>query len=179
MVENLAERRIIARHEAGHAVIHFTCKLLPPLYQVSILPRNQSLGSNLLLPDEDAHIQSKELLMEQLCMLMGGRAAESLCFDTITNGAAGDMSVAREITTSMVCEWGMGIEMYYEPKQPAAEAEINRILKDVLARAVELLKQRSAGVERIEQSLLERETLTGEEVRRLLEPQMPPAPAMA
>jgi len=179
MVENLVERRIIARHEAGHAVIHFTCKLLPPLYQVSILPRNQSLGSNLLLPNEDAHIQSEELLMEQLCMLMGGRAAESLCFDTITNGAAGDMSVAREITTSMVCEWGMGTEMYYEPKQPAAEAEINRILKDVSARAVELLKQRSAGVERIEQALLERETLTGEEVRRLLEPQMPPAPAMA
>ena len=171
MVENLDERRIIARHEAGHAVIHFTCKRLPPLYQVSILPRNQSLGSNMLLPKEDAHIQSKELLMEQLCMLMGGRAAESLCFDTITNGAAGDMSVARDITTAMVCEWGMGTEMYYEPKQPAAEAEINRILKEMLAKAVELLEQRSDGVERIERALLERETLTGEEVRRLLEPQ--------
>jgi cell division protease FtsH len=173
MVENLAERRIIARHEAGHAVIHFTCKRLPPLYQVSILPRNQSLGSNMLLPNEDAHIQSKELLMEQLCMLMGGRAAESLCFDTITNGAAGDMSVARDITNAMVCEWGMGTEMYYEPKQPAAEAEINRILKEVLARAVELLKERSSGVEKIEQALLEREMLTGEEVRLLLEPQSP------
>jgi cell division protease FtsH len=169
MVENLEERRIIARHEAGHAVIHFTCKRLPPLYQVSILPRNQSLGSNMLLPDEDAHIQSKELLMEQLCMLMGGRAAENLCFDTITNGAAGDMSVARDITNAMVCEWGMGTEMYYEPKQPAAEAEINRILKEVLAKAGDLLKQHGAGVERIEQALLERETLTGEEVRRLLE----------
>jgi cell division protease FtsH len=178
MVENLEERRIIARHEAGHAVVHFTCKLLPPLYQVSILPRNQSLGSNMLLPKEDAHIQSKELLMEQLCMLMGGRAAESLCFDTITNGAAGDMSVARDITNAMVCEWGMGAEMYYEPKQPAAEAEINRILKEALAKAVDRLKQRSAGVEKIEQALLQRETLTGEEVRLLLEPQTPPALAM-
>jgi cell division protease FtsH len=56
MVENLEERRIIARHEAGHAVVHFTCKRLPPLYQVSILPRNESLGSNMLLPKEDAHI---------------------------------------------------------------------------------------------------------------------------
>ena len=102
-------------------------------------------------------------------MLMGGRAAESLRFDTITNGAAGDMSVAREITTSMVCEWGMGAEMYYEPKQPAAEAEINRILKAALAKAAELLKQHSIGVEKIELALLERETLTGEEVRRLLE----------
>ena len=171
MVENLDERRIIARHEAGHAVVHFTCRRLPPLYQVSILPRNQSLGSNMLLPKEDAHIQSKELLLEQLCMLMGGRAAESLCFDTITNGAAGDMSVAREITTAMVCEWGMGTEMYYKPKQPAAETEINRILKEMLAKAVELLRQRSGGVESIEQALLERETLTGEEVRLLLEPQ--------
>jgi len=169
MVENLEERRIIARHEAGHAVVHFTCKLLPPLYQVSILPRNQSLGSNMLLPKEDAHIQSKDLLLEQLCMLMGGRAAENLCFDTITNGAAGDMSVARDITSAMVCEWGMGTEMYYEPKQPAAEAEINRILKEMLAKAAGLLKQRSAGVEKIEQALLERETLTGEEVRRLLQ----------
>jgi len=179
MVENLAERRIIARHEAGHAVVHFTCKWLPPLYQVSILPRNQSLGSNMLLPKEDAHIQSKELLMEQLCMLMGGRAAESLCFDTITNGAAGDMSAARDITNAMVCEWGMGTEMYYEPKQPAAEAEINRILKEVLAGAVKLLQQRSAGVDRIELALLERETLTGAEVRLLLETQVPPGPAMA
>jgi len=170
MVDNLDERRIIARHEAGHAVVHFTCKRLPPLYQVSILPRNQSLGSNMLLPKEDAHIQSKELLLEQLCMLMGGRAAESLCFDTITNGAAGDMSVARDITSAMVCEWGMGTEMYYEPKQPAAEAEINRIIKDALAKAVGLLIQRSAGVASIEQALLEQETLTGEEVRRLLEP---------
>ena len=65
---------------------------------------------------------------------------------------------------------GMGTEMYYEPKQPAAEAEINRILKEVLAKASDLLTRRSAGVERIEQALLERETLTGEEVRRLLEP---------
>jgi len=170
MVENLEERRIIARHEAGHAVVHFTCQRLPPLYQVSILPRNQSLGSNILLPREDAHIQSKELLLEQLCMLMGGRAAENLCFDTITNGAAGDMSVARDITTAMVCEWGMGTEMHYEPKQPAAEAEINRILKAVLAQAGDILKQRSIGVEKIERALLERETLTGEEVRRLLEP---------
>jgi ATP-dependent Zn protease len=78
----------------------------------------------------------------------------------------------------MVCEWGMGTEMYYEPKQPAAEAEINRMLKDVLARAVALLEQRSPGVEKIEQALLERETLTGEEVRRLLEPQVPLAPAI-
>jgi len=178
MVENLEERRLIARHEAGHAVVHFTCKRLPPLYQVSILPRNQSLGSNMLLPKEDAHIQSKELLMEQLCMLMGGRAAENLCFDTITNGAAGDMSVARDITNAMVCQWGMGTEMYYEPKQPAAEAEINRILKEALAKAVDLLTQRSAGVEKIEQALLQRETLTGEEVRWLLEPQTPPAPAI-
>ena len=124
----------------------------------------------MLLPKEDAHIQSKELLLEQLCMLMGGRAAENLCFDTITNGAAGDMSVARDITTAMVCEWGMGTELYYEPKQPAAEAEINRILKAVLAQAGDILKQHSIGVEKIERALLERETLTGEEVRQLLEP---------
>jgi ATP-dependent Zn protease len=63
--------------------------------------------------------------------------------------------------------------MYYEPKQPAAEAEINRILKDVLAKAVGLLKERSAGVASIEQALLEQETLTGEEVRLLLEPKAP------
>ena len=63
----------------------------------------------------------------------------------------------------------MGTEMYYEPKQPAAEAEINRILKEMLFKAVDLLKQWSAGLERIEQALLEQETLTGEEIRRLLE----------
>ena len=122
----------------------------------------------MLLPKEDAHIQSKAFLMEQLCMLMGGRAAESLCFNTTTNGAAGDMSVARDILKSMVCEWGMGTEMYYEPQKPAAEAEINRIMKEVLAQAVALLKQHQEGVERIEKALLERDTLSGGEIMQLL-----------
>jgi len=63
--DNKEERRFIACHEAAPAVVYCTCKRLPPLYQVSILPRNQSLGSNMLLPKEEAHIQSKELLLEQ------------------------------------------------------------------------------------------------------------------
>src|SRR5262249_17850429 len=87
MAMNGKEREMVAYHEAGHTIIHLQTSLLPPLYKVSIVPRGQALGVTALLPDEDQHLQSKAFLLEELLVLMGGRAAEKTFYGSTTNGA--------------------------------------------------------------------------------------------
>ena len=130
MVLKKSEREMVAYHEAGHTIIHLQTSLLPPLYKVSIVPRGQALGVTTLLPDEDQNLQSKKFLLEELFVLMGGRAAEKTFYGSTTNGAAGDLDVARKIARKMIHEWGMGERLYYEPEQRDAEVEINRLLEN-------------------------------------------------
>src|SRR5438034_62507 len=129
MVLKQKEREMVAYHEAGHTIVHLQTSLLPPLYKVSIVPRGNALGVTTLLPDEDQNLQSKKFLLEELLVLMGGRAAEKTFYDSTTNGAAGDLDVARKIARKMIHEWGMGEKLYYEPEKREAEEEINRLLK--------------------------------------------------
>ena len=105
MVLKQREREMVAYHEAGHTMIHLQTSLLPPLYKVSIVPRAQALGVTTLLPDEDQHLQSKSFLLEELLVLMGGRAAEKTFYGSTTNGAAGDLDMARQIARKMIHEW--------------------------------------------------------------------------
>src|SRR5206468_6115391 len=76
MIVKDKERAMVAYHEAGHTIVHLQTSLLPPLYKVSIVPRGAALGVTTLLPDEDQNLQSKKFLLEELLVLMGGRAAE-------------------------------------------------------------------------------------------------------
>ncbi|HYG24909.1 MAG TPA: AAA family ATPase, partial [Verrucomicrobiae bacterium] len=126
MVLKQSEREMVAYHEAGHTIIHLNTSLLPPLYKVSIVPRGQALGVTTLLPDEDQNLQSKHFLLEELLVLMGGRAAEKTFFGSTTNGAAGDLDMSRRIARNMIHNWGMGERLYYEPEKQDAEIEINR-----------------------------------------------------
>src|SRR5437764_3412373 len=128
MVLKQKEREMVAYHEAGHTIIHLQTSLLPPLYKVSIVQRGNALGATTLLPDEDQNLQSKAFLLEELLVLMGGRAAEKTFYESTTNGAAGDLDTARKIARKMIHEWGMGEKLYYEPEQRDAEIEINRLL---------------------------------------------------
>src|SRR5258705_1764257 len=129
MVLTKKEREMLAYHEAGHKMIHWRTSLLPPLYKVSIVPRGRALGVTTFLPDEDQNLQSKKFLLEELLVLMGGRAAEKTFYDSTTNGAAGDLDMARKIARRMIHDWGMGEKLYYEPEQQNAEAEINHLLE--------------------------------------------------
>jgi cell division protease FtsH len=99
---------------------------------------------------------------------MGGRAAEKTFYDSTTNGAAGDLDVARKIARKMIHEWGMGERLYYEPEQQEAEIEINRLLETADRQAHELIQARKASTEKLAQALLVRETLTRDEVQELL-----------
>jgi cell division protease FtsH len=168
MVLQLKEREMVAYHEAGHTIIHLQTSLMPPLYKVSIVPRGQSLGATTLLPDEDQNLQSKMFLLEELLVLMGGRAAEKTFYGSTTNGASGDLDMARKIAHKMIHEWGMGEKLYYEPEQRDAEAEINRLLENADRQALEIIQARKENTEKLAKALLARETLTRAAVMELL-----------
>jgi len=169
MVLKKTEREMVAYHEAGHTIIHLQTSLLPPLYKVSIVPRGQALGVTTLLPDEDQNLQSKKFLLEELFVLMGGRAAEKTFYGSTTNGAAGDLDVARKIARKMIHDWGMGERLYYEPEQRDAEVEINRLLEKADQDAHAMIQAQRENTEKLAKALLERETLTRDEVLELLD----------
>jgi cell division protease FtsH len=171
MVLKDKEREMVAYHEAGHTIIHLRTTTLPPLYKVSIVPRGGALGVTTLLPDEDQNLQSKAFLLEELLVLMGGRAAEKTFYGSTTNGASGDLDSARKIARKMIHEWGMGERLYYEPEQKDAEIEINRLLEQADEDAHRIILEEKENTARLARALLERETLTREEVIELLEEQ--------
>lgn len=161
------ERQTIAYHEAGHAVVGLQCPQLPPIHRVSIIPRGQSLGSVTTLPREDQNIHSKQFLLQQLAMLMGGRASEEHFLGDITNGANGDLDSAKNIARRMIHDWGMGQKLYYEPNKQDAEREINELLTDAMRKAREVIDEKHALVECIAQRLLVDDMLTREQVLEL------------
>jgi cell division protease FtsH len=101
---------------------------------------------------------------------MGGRAAERTFYGATTNGASGDLEMARKIARKMIHEWGMGEKLYYEPDQRDAEAEINRLLETADREAHELIQAQKENTEKLAKVLLDRETLTKDEVLQLLTP---------
>ena len=129
----------------------------------------QALGVTTLLPDEDQNLQSKKFLLEELLVLMGGRAAEKTFYDWTTNGAAGDLDMARKVARKMIHEWGMGAKLYYEQEQRQAEEEINRLLEEADRQAYEIITAQRANTEKLARALLEHETLTCAEVLALLD----------
>ena len=169
MVLKDKEREMVAYHEAGHTILHLQTKYMPPLYKVSIVPRGQAFGVTTLLPDEDQNLQSKKFLLEELLVLMGGRAAEKTFYDWTTNGAAGDLDMARKVARKMIHEWGMGEKLYYEQEQRQAEEEINRLLEEADRKAYEIITAQRADTEKLARALLEYETLSRDEVMALLE----------
>ena len=164
MILNNTEREMVAYHEAGHALINLQKKLLPPLYRVSIVPRGQALGVTTFLPTEDQNLQSRNFLLEQLVVLMGGRAAEKVFYGNTSSGAAGDLDIARKIAFKMVYEWGMGEKLYYQPEQRDAELEINRLLEAADQQALAIIQAQKKNTQLLAEALLARETLTRQEV---------------
>jgi cell division protease FtsH len=167
MVLRPDERRVVAYHEAGHAVVHLQMSQLPELHKVSIIPRGQALGTTTTMPREDQNIHSRKFLVEQLAVLMGGRAAENIFLGDMTNGANGDLDSAKNIARKMIHDWGMGKKLYYEPTRDDAEREINSLLADAMNSAHEIIHKFSKETELLAEKLLVEETLTREEVLRL------------
>jgi len=191
MVISEEEKKNTAYHEAGHTLV---AKLIPgtdPVHKVSIIPRGRALGVTMQLPIEDKHSYSKESLLNRIAVLMGGRAAEEIVFNTMTTGAGNDIERATEIARKMVCEWGMsdklgpvsfgkkdeqiflGREMatqknYSEATAVEIDVEIRRIVDENYARVMHLLKNKIDVLHKLSLELIVKENLSGEEVDRII-----------
>ncbi len=180
------EKELTAYHEAGHAIIAKSVVGADPLHKVTIIPRGMALGMTQQLPLEDRHTASRTYLVDRLAILMGGRAAEKIIFNDVTNGAGQDIKVASEIARKMVAQWGMSIlgpihmdssdEMVFlgrelshqrsvsEQTARRVDEEISKLVMEAYEMAIRLMTERRAALVGVAKALLERETLDGPEV---------------
>jgi cell division protease FtsH len=173
------ERRILAYHEGGHALLSHLMGDVQPLQKVTIVSRGQALGYTLHLPTEDRYMQTKEELVDMMKIALGGRAAEEVVFGRVTNGAANDLEKVTTIARSMVFEWGMSETVasrtmradnyaLSEETKRLRDQEQARLTDDAYAEAVRLVTKHRTGLDRIANALLEKETLDREELDQLL-----------
>jgi len=191
MVLSEKERRQIAYHEAGHAILSLLLPNADPIHKVTIIPRGQALGVTQQLPKDDRYIYSKEYLIDQITVLMGGRVAEKLIFNTLSTGAANDIDTATHIARKMVGEWGMskrlgpvafgkqeeeiflGRELglkrgISEKTSEIIDEEVKSIVEKAEKRAEEILKENIETLHNLAKALLEKEVLDAEEVKRIV-----------
>jgi len=192
-VMNKQERRIVAYHELGHALVALSVPNADPVQKVSIIPRGiAALGYTLQRPTEDRYLMTKSELIDKLTTLLGGRVAEELAFDEVSTGAQNDLVKATDIARSMVKEFGMSESMglvafernrqslYLQvPQFPASQeysentsreidAEIKKIVDEAHTRARNILTKKKKILDKVAQILLEKEVIGGEELKQLV-----------
>jgi cell division protease FtsH len=167
------EKRVVAYHEAGHALIGRILKN-SPVEKISIVPRGQAMGYVLNSTNEDKYLHTKDELQNKICTLLGGRAAEEIIFGEITTGAKDDLDKANEIAQQMVCELGMselGNRVYKYDRSgetmPLVEREIKKIIDLSYKKTRDIIKENSGLLERIASELFRKETLTGKELEMI------------
>jgi len=186
------EREIIAYHEAGHAVIAAVLEHADPIHKVTIVPRGQAMGVTQQLPEKEKYIYPEEYMLDRLAVMMGGRAAENLKFDTATSGAENDLKQATQLVRRMVLDWGMserfgrmalgsqsqqvflGEEIghhrnYSETTAREVDEEIKKILDTAYKRAARTLQNQRSALTAVAEALLQQEELAGEEVYKFLQ----------
>src|SRR5690554_1629281 len=195
------EKKLTAYHEAGHAIIALKVAGIDPIHKATIIPRGRALGMVMTLPESDSYSFSREKALARLTMLFGGREAEIIKFgpEKVTSGASGDIQMATSLARSMVMEWGMSEELgrvrYRSNDQEVflghsvtqsqhmsdetariIDQEVRKLIEDGEASAKEILTKYHDQWEAIAQALLEYETLTGDELRVLMEGHQPVRP---
>jgi cell division protease FtsH len=185
------EQRITAYHEMGHALVGHFLDNTNPIHKITIVSRGQALGLTISLPTEDRYMQTKQALLEEIAMTLGGRAAEELVFNEVTTGAANDLEKVTHTAKQMVMRFGMseklgprvlgrnadlpflGRDMGHEPdysEEVAREIddEVRRIIEDGHELALKVLRERMDDLHRISQILIERETIDKDQFERLV-----------
>jgi cell division protease FtsH len=190
MVQTEEDLEKTAYHEAGHAICAAILPENDPVHKVTIIPTSMALGVTMTLPKTDRYKMEKREAEARIVMMLGGRNAEALVFDDVTSGAADDLRQATDLARRMVSEWGMsdrigpmsltdpgpvflGEDLMQSKKfsdETAAllDEETKRILQEQEARCAELLTQNRKALDLIARALLEHETISGEEVNRLI-----------
>jgi cell division protease FtsH len=176
------ERRTIAYHEAGHAVVMHATPHSDPVYKITIIPRGQSGGFTMALPAHDSLLMFRNQIIARITGLMGGRVAEEVFCHDITSGASNDLQVATQLAEDMVMRLGMsvsGLRVFHRPEGfavpqtgqktfEALDKAINEILDDCYQEAKRIISEKCDAVERVTQALLQQETLTREEFIALI-----------
>ena len=182
------EKKSIAYHEAGHATISWMLRWANPLVKVTIVPRGMALGAAWYLPEE-RQLTNEAHILDELCSLLGGRAAEQLFLDQTSTGALNDLERATKQAYSMVAYYGMSdqlkdirfydstgrydygfVKPYSEQTAKVIDEETKRIIAEQMARAKQILTEQAEGHHQIAQLLMEREVITSEDVERILGP---------
>jgi cell division protease FtsH len=196
------EKRVIAYHEGGHALVGHALPDADPIHKISIIARGRALGWTLALPTEDKYLTTRSALRDQLAMLMGGRTAEELIFLDPTTGAQNDIERATQIARAMVTEYGMSDEIgpqqlghksgevflgrelghqanYSEEVAAHIDAEVRRLLDEAHAEARDVLITYRSTLDRLADALVAKETLDTPEVMEILAdvPKRPQRPA--
>lgn len=185
------EKRTIAYHECGHALVGHLLHHANPVHKISIIARGMALGYTLQMPEEDRYLKTRNEILDELAVFMGGRVAEEIFCDDITTGASNDLERSTKMAREMVTRYGfseaLGTQVYgqanhqvflgrdYADHQDYSEAtaeridtEVNRIMQEAHDRAYNILIERKDQVEQMVRVVLERETVEGEEVKALL-----------
>jgi cell division protease FtsH len=192
MVLSDEEKRLTAYHEAGHTLVGLKVPSADPVHKVSIIPRGMALGVTQQLPEGDRHSYTKQHLLSQIAILMGGRLAEEIYLgaEQVTTGASNDIERATELARAMVCEYGMsdlgpstfgkkeeqiflGREIsqhrdYSEDTAIKIDQEVKKIIAGQYEAARKIIKDNGEAMERLAEALLEHETLDGVQIRRVV-----------
>jgi cell division protease FtsH len=180
------EKRVVAYHEAGHALCGELLPSVDRVHRISIVPRGKALGYTLNLPEEDRYLKTREELIDFMTMLLGGRAAEQLVFGSITTGAADDLKRVSEITRSMVAEYAMGTGSTALPglADGAAEGtrrvhdqEVAELADEALRAAIKLLDTHRPQLDALAGRLLTNEVLERKDIAEVMGDTPPAAPS--
>jgi cell division protease FtsH len=191
MIISDEEKRTTAFHEAGHTLV---AKLTPnadPIHKVTIIPRGMALGLTQQLPIDDKHTYTKDYLLDNICVLMGGRIAEEIALNTQTTGASNDIEKASDIARKMVCEYGMSEKLgplsfgkkeeeiflgreiaqhrdYSEETARKIDEEVNNLVSENYQKTHRLIKDNLDTLSNLANALLERETLDSHEIEEIM-----------
>ncbi len=179
------DRKMTAYHEAGHALVSWSMPHTDPVHRISIVSRGVSLGHTMLEPTEHIH-QTKTYLLEQIAVMLGGRAAEGLIFKEMTTGAADDIAKATQVARTMVVEFGMSElgpvnldgdkKLIYEQSTISPDmaskidAEVKRIIDTAFKNATAVLSKAKPRLDKLAEELLKKETLESEEFEAIVNP---------
>jgi cell division protease FtsH len=185
------EKEIVAYHESGHAIVGAMLAHADPVHKVTIIPRGMALGITMSLPTEDRYLMSKAEMVDQITMALGGRVAEELQFNEVTNGASNDFEKATQIARKMVTQYGMSKSLgpiqygrgqqqvflgrdfgedrnYSESIAGKIDGEVREIIDVCYTTARDILHANWNKVQRMVGVLLEKETIEADEVRAIL-----------
>jgi cell division protease FtsH len=193
MVMTEEEKKMTAYHEAGHAIVSVHEEASDPIHKATIIPRGRALGMVMRLPERDSYSYHRDKMLANLSVSMGGRVAEELIFghNKVSSGASSDIQYATGLARNMVTKWGMSDKLgplQYEEQSEGylgmggsqrvmgsdetnrlIDSEIRLLVDNAHARATDILKTESAHLELLAQALLEYETLSGDDIKQLLE----------